>query len=316
MKKRGFTLVEIIICISLIALIGTGSFFGVKLINDKIKISKLEQITDKAIEAAQVYLETNKEASNELYSNTNGVSIPLQLLVNEGLLNIDNTDLKFSDLKDEYVVTFLGGSGSSENCEQITSSASWANDKPLYLCMKSDGSSNLATIDPTKYGNLTSVTTEPYYVKGEYPDNYVKLISGGAEITHARIYKIDRDDSISIFSQNGLPNEIKNTTYVKYDYKENKWQEVVGKSHQCKTSTICLEVSSVTADVYKWNVRFIDGTEKVIGGTSSISIPGTYMYGSTYSATYDTYIYTLQPCWKITGGTGSSLHQFELTNKC
>ena len=61
MKKRGFRLVEIIVVIALIAFIGTISFFGIRLVNKNIKITKLEQITDRTLQAARIYLETNKE---------------------------------------------------------------------------------------------------------------------------------------------------------------------------------------------------------------------------------------------------------------
>lgn len=195
--KKGFTLIEIIICITLITIIGVGSFIGVKLVNDKIKTTKLEQITDKAIEAAQVYIETDKQSYNELYSNQNGVSIPIKLLVDEGLLDISNTTLEDKDLKDEYVVTFLGGSGGAENCEQITSSASWANDKPLYLCMRSDGTgANLAVIDPNKVNNTNAIKAsfENYYFKGPGAQNYIKINNQGY-----RILYITADDSIVVY---------------------------------------------------------------------------------------------------------------------
>jgi prepilin-type N-terminal cleavage/methylation domain-containing protein len=52
MKKNGFTLIEIIISLSLIVIVGVGSIIGVSSINKWVKISRLEQITDKAIEAA------------------------------------------------------------------------------------------------------------------------------------------------------------------------------------------------------------------------------------------------------------------------
>lgn len=206
MNKKGFTLVEIVVCISLLAIIGVGSFVGIRMVNKKINIDKLNQITDKAVQAAQVYIETNKEATNQLYSNKNGVSLLLQLLVNEGLLNLDGTKLKDDDLKNQYVVTFLGGTGSSENCEQITSTTSWSNNKPIYLCMNSTtGSSNLATIDPTKYGNKTYVSNEPYYFKGLDPNNWIKVRyiankenNNSYVEKYGRIYYIDRDDSIII----------------------------------------------------------------------------------------------------------------------
>lgn len=201
-KKKGFTLIEIIVCISLITIISVGSFIGIKLVDKKILVSELNQITDKAVRAAQVYIETNKEASHQLYSNNNGVSLPLKLLVNEGLLNLDGTKLDDKSIENQYVVTFLGGTGSSDNCEKITSTTSWSNNKPIYLCMNGSGGSNLATIDPTKYGNRTYVSNEPYYFKGlapnnwaTLPDNFVCFERTGKECVYRIVY-VDSDDSI------------------------------------------------------------------------------------------------------------------------
>lgn len=199
MRKKGFTLIEIIVCIALISVIGVGSFIGIKIVDKKILKDKLDQITDQAIQAAQIYLETNNVAYNQLYNNQNGVSLPLKLLVNEGLLDISNTKLDDSDLENQYVVTFLGGSGSSENCEQITTTTSWSNNQPIYLCMRSDGTSNLATIDPSKYSNRTKAIQEPYYFKGAGVHNYVKY---GDNMY--RIYYIDTDDTLVLYSESSF----------------------------------------------------------------------------------------------------------------
>lgn len=198
-NKKGFTLIEIIICIGLIVLIGTSSIVGFKIISNKKLITKLEQISERASEAAQVYIETNDTATNQLYNNKNGVSLPLQLLVNVGLLSLEGTELTEEDIKDQYVVTFLGGTGSSENCEQITSTNSWSNNQPIYLCLNSNGSSNLATIDPTKYGNRTTASQEPYYFVGAGINNYVKYNDNTYQI-----YYIDTDDTLVLYSESNF----------------------------------------------------------------------------------------------------------------
>ena len=40
--KKGFTLIEIIICIGLIVVIGTGSVIGIKTVSKNIRINRLE----------------------------------------------------------------------------------------------------------------------------------------------------------------------------------------------------------------------------------------------------------------------------------
>ena len=201
-NNKGFTIIEIIICISLLVVIGVGSFISIRVISKKQLIDKLNMISTKASEAAQVYIETNKNASNQLYNNKNGVSLPLQLLVNEGYLSLEGTKLTNNDIKNQYVVTFLGGTGSTENCEQITSTNSWSNNQPIYLCMNSDGSgSNLATINPNTSSNRIKVSQEPYYFKGAGARNYVKY---GDKLY--RIYYIDTDDTLILYSTESFGN--------------------------------------------------------------------------------------------------------------
>lgn len=55
-KKKGFTLIEIIICIAMLAIISVGSIVGIHLVNKNLVKKGLEQITDKAIKATQVYI--------------------------------------------------------------------------------------------------------------------------------------------------------------------------------------------------------------------------------------------------------------------
>ena len=211
MRKKGFTLVEIIICISLLVVIGVGSFISIRVISKKQLIDKLNMISDKASEAAQVYIETNKSASNQLYNNKNGVSLPLQLLVNEGLLSLKGTKLTENDIKNQYVVTFLGGTGSTENCEPITSVNSWSNNQPIYLCMTSDGSgSNLAIIDPSTSSNMIKASKEPFYFKGSDPNNYIKVKKSDESEVMARILFVDTDDSIVIYYNDSRSFSFKN----------------------------------------------------------------------------------------------------------
>lgn len=250
--KKGFTIIEIIISIGLIVVIAVGSFVGIRLVDKRMLVDKLNQITDKATLAAQVYIETNKSVSKQLYQNKNGVSLPLQLLVNEGLLSLDGTKLNNEDIKNQYVITFLGktGESGSDNCEQITSTTSWGNDKEIYLCMNNDGSSNLATIDPTKYSNKTNVTNEPYYFTGFYPHNYVKYndanklqcnlyrssnnqLIRNLTLGDFRILYVDRDDTITLVAKD---NDNSNSSYyVKCSFEDKDINFFVGKSEVINT---------------------------------------------------------------------------------
>ena len=211
-NKKGFTMIEIIVCISIMIVIGVGSFIGIRLVDKHIKTTKLQQMSDKILQAANVYLETDKEANKELYTNKNGVIIPVRKLVNEGLIDVGNINLND---KTDYVIALLGSEDSNSKCTGVYTATEWdlGSGKTIYICTDSKGNSNLATIDPTKYNNKTYVSNEPYYYKGIAPQNWIDVSNvikkwkySGAEerkvwmqySTLARIITIDSDDTILV----------------------------------------------------------------------------------------------------------------------
>lgn len=213
MRKKGFTLVEIIVCISLIAVIGTSTFFGIKFVRKSIIIDNLEKINDKILAAAEVYIETNEETYNQLYNEKNGVVIPLNVLINDGLLSLENTNLKQSDIENEYVITALTNSvqSSTNNCIDIRTETSWKNtsSSPIYICTNSSGGTNLSIINTNEVGNLNNVSREPYYFRGAFANNYVKLKTG--DETKYRIMYVDIDDSLVLYSKNGFGTSFANS---------------------------------------------------------------------------------------------------------
>lgn len=299
MKKKGFTLVEIIVCISLIVVIGLGSLFTVNFVSNKKLISKLNDITDKAINAAQVYIETNEEASNQLYKNKNGISLPLQLLVNEGLLSLDNTDLSENDIKNQYVVTFLGSTNSSENCEQITSTTSWGNDKEIYLCLNNDGTSNLSIINPSDLNNLNKVKREKYYFIGADGGsrNYVKY-----QDKMYQIYYVDTDDTLVLYNVTSFGNTFNGKTLSIVSYKAAQY------IYGCKENNTILmsgieyntikngEIRVTSYDYFKTSYCY--NTEFAEGWMLRLSTNSNEYYPSGYKI-------HLNEHFKITSGTGN-----------
>lgn len=189
MKKKGFTLVEIIVCVGIIAVLGVASFVGVRFASNVIKENKLEQIEDKILAAAEVYIETNEEVKNKV--SDEGVIIPLNVLQNEGLVNLDGIIDKNDD---DYVVALLGSGSAGEECESTYIEGSWKiGSKTIYICTKSSGGggSNLAIINPEAMSNSNKVSREPYYFTGSDPYNYVSH-SGKSY----RILYVDTDDSL------------------------------------------------------------------------------------------------------------------------
>lgn len=295
MNKKGFTLVEIVVCISLLVIIGVGSFVGIRLVDKHIKITKLQQMSDKILQAANVYLETDKEANKELYTNKNGVIIPVRKLVNEGLIDVGNINLND---KTDYVIALLGSEDSNSKCTGVYTATEWdlGSGKTIYICTDSKGNSNLATIDPTKYGNKTYVSNEPYYFKGLDPNNWVEIegqVNNWNRARDFRIVYVDRDDTIIVVAgdRNGI--RINGTTLptISVDY----YSTIDGEQHY--------EHSWDGGDVYysfileSWLFRKVDGKDM------------RYKFsGSGGSSDY--LFYRLPKECKINSGTGARDNKF------
>ena len=168
-KKKGFTLIEIIICIAMLAIISVGSVVGIHLVNKNLVKKGLEQITDKAIKATQVYIETNNEAQNQLYEKQNALYLPIKVLVNEGLLSLKGTNLSEKDIKNQYTITALSTpTGNEEDCVDISTKTSWADSKAIYICTYNKAS------DGKDSSNIIGDTNE-YIAKGANPNNWIKF---------------------------------------------------------------------------------------------------------------------------------------------
>lgn len=148
-NKKGFTLIEIIIAITLIVLIGgVTTTLVIKSNNNK---KTLEEITKKVLEAANVFIETEKDELGNYYSKGinsggKGVRIPLNTLVDKGYVKeSDSNEIKkLSKLTDsDYYVLLVDGDypEKQDYCKTgaLLTIASWTiddtkKDKPIYLC--------------------------------------------------------------------------------------------------------------------------------------------------------------------------------------
>lgn len=142
MDKKGFTLIEIIIAISLIILISVGSFIGIKLQNNNDN----DKINDIILNAATLYANNEKDEKGQTYieavnSYAKGAKIPLSVLVNKGYLEEkykktieEKYKNKNSNNKSLYVLLAL----EEDYCETgATYTLSWTmdiNDSVVYLC--------------------------------------------------------------------------------------------------------------------------------------------------------------------------------------
>lgn len=174
MNRKGFTLIEIIICISMIVLIGIGSFVGISLVNKNLVKKGLEQITDKAVKATQVYIETNEEAQMQLYTKKNALYLPINVLVNEGLLSLKGTNLSMKDIKKQYTITALStDTGNKKDCIDINTKTSWDDSKAIYICTYSKSDDGSGSNENTVVEKLISINSNQYTAKGANPNNWI-----------------------------------------------------------------------------------------------------------------------------------------------
>lgn len=236
-NKHGFTLIEIIICISLIILIFGASIFGIKIINKNITNKELSKVANKIYNAANVYIESKTESKKQLYNKNNAVIIPLNVLQNEGYITLDNINID-----DHYVLSVLGSEKKEAACIETTTIGTWeiTNDKEIYLCTNIDVSipinelltkinaienkfngyvkindynlkiseieQRLTDLEKKSSSNIiTKLTSDDgeYFARGKNPNNYVR-IKNGATNTTWRIVEISNNDVYIIATNKNL----------------------------------------------------------------------------------------------------------------
>ena len=148
-KKKGFTLIEIIICITLITIIGVAMTFTVL----KSKDNKYKEVEKRILTAASVYVSTAKDENGETYENGiynggSGTVINLNVLYNNGFLSEDlkkEIEKRNYKLEDNYVLALLGNGEEGNDCNGINYTLSWNKidksnnkDKTVYLCKKNN----------------------------------------------------------------------------------------------------------------------------------------------------------------------------------
>lgn len=319
MKKRGFTLIEIIVSIAIIALIGVGSFVGVNYINNQIVISRLNQITDKALNAAQVYIETNDVAYNEVYNNKSAAIIPLKTLVNEGLLNVDNTKLDDQDMEKNYVIQYLGGGGAGgSNCTDLsTIITSWNSTTPIYICNDGAGGGiNIKTIDKSEYNNkMYSSSNEPYYFRGSLVRNYAMIDGDNTNVY--RIIMIDTDDSIKLFhnkSNHTFPAVLSNQFYSgskkNYSSEFSRTSSINGCTNGVLDTSVILYKETSICELQ------ITGDGNIVNIDSWFGPSTTYIHSWSWSYPEHSTI-TLKPCMEIKRGSGTEYDPYIIKpNNC
>ncbi|MBQ3021223.1 MAG: type II secretion system protein [Bacilli bacterium] len=107
MKKKGFTLIEIIVAIALISIIGVSSVVTINVTKEKNEKKRLEKFYSQFDEALEVYLSSHQEIYTNLQDNVEGAVITLETLKNEGLVKdniIDPETNQVIDYENKYYI--------------------------------------------------------------------------------------------------------------------------------------------------------------------------------------------------------------------
>ena len=193
-NKRGFTLIEIIICISLIVIIGVSATVVVLKANKTKEINILKANEKKLENALQVYVSNHKEITTNLNNNAKAALVTLETLKNEGLIK---DDMKV-DYKENYfmlsnaVLAPAGKYDCENNVIGIEVFKKWDlkeldGSKVIYICPRDNGVSS----------NNAITNKEDYVAKGENPKNFVKInerLWRIVEITNGNVFLIANDE--------------------------------------------------------------------------------------------------------------------------
>lgn len=168
-NKKGFALVEIIVCITLIILIAVTSTIIVINIK-KNETNILKNNSKNFTNALNIYLSNHNEIINNLNKNVKASAITLELLKNEGLIK-DN--LKIDYTNNYFLLSnakMISNTETETNCENdiigIEVFAKWdltetdAGKNVIYICPKNDNIENLLS---------------NYKAFGNNPNNYIKI---------------------------------------------------------------------------------------------------------------------------------------------
>ena len=201
MKKRGFTLIEIIIAIVLITLLSTTTIISIVHMQKKKANEKYNTVLAKADLALDVYLSNHPEVYENLITNAEGAIVTLEVLKNEGLISDkikDPNTNKVIDYANNYYVLSDAVLLSDENSSStqgskecngqvgITVIKNWevlngtiAEDNVIYVCPKNNenslnnGNSGIDELEKRISALEKNTGNEKKIFSGENVNNYV-----------------------------------------------------------------------------------------------------------------------------------------------
>ena len=111
-KKNGFTLVELLVTISMLAVVGTIIIYNVVSLNNDTKDLQYDRMVENIKNAAKTYVSLYPEDFSDLYSSKAFQYMKIQQLIDEGLLDEDTTNPYTNETVggDERIRAYVDGS--------------------------------------------------------------------------------------------------------------------------------------------------------------------------------------------------------------
>lgn len=296
MNKRGFTLIEIIICLVLI--VGIGSISLISVLNNNNDDNKIKELTRKIVDAANVYISVEKDGNGNTYQNGilkggKGIYISLETLEDKGYLDSSIvSDLKRETQKEIKDLMLLAvnavNNENSELCKNnlISFNASWISDNDgKYLCpySKTEGTSksilssmlenneirlnipdldNYQDSDKGLYILMDDVANSIYYY-GKVDNNYIKF---NDELW--RIIRLNGDGTLKIILDDIIDVELEkgNLVFGRYydDHSINSTGEYINISNELK-EIACYDIVNASTKCFynhsKTNSQVLGGID-------------------------------------------------------
>ena len=188
-SKKGFTLIEVIVAISLISLIGISTTILIVNNYKNQEIKLLEKYSTTLENALNVYLDIHPEVITNLDENAKGAIVTLETLKNDGLIS-DNLNIEYK--KYYYLLSnfkLLEDKNEDKTCDNdvigIDMIKSWDLNKydsknVIYVCPKNNIDESILNSKITSLEEKinileNAIANNKYIFKGNVENNYVKF---------------------------------------------------------------------------------------------------------------------------------------------
>ena len=321
-NNRGFTIIEIIVCISLISIIGIGMTIIIVKNNEKKEqkiLNKYETTFDNALE---VYLSNHEEISNNLNTNAKAAAVTLEVLKNDGLI-AEDLDI---DYKNNY---YLLSNAKLLSADENTSNVECDNNvvpievfkkwdlsedddgkRVIYICPNNDDSSNNTTSADTKdleervskletllqRMNMNDKNYVIFDVESDnsqlayFPDNednneygdYNDIWRIVENASSSNNYTLMYNQSISTNYSSLFPKVSDIEDYTKDSSNKLLVEETQTKYKYAKTYTDCENSNFITEKVYSLNAGVLGNYYSFDSDGDLGNIQGLYKIGTDY----------------------------------